>query len=87
MSAIHEPLKQLRQRTQAELLNDILPFWAKNAFDEKGWMTGVLAHDLRRFDDVQRHVVLCSRILWTFSWWSTTTNWICRYGILFPPST
>lgn len=67
MSAIHEPLKQLRQRTQAELLNDILPFWAKNAFDEKGWMTGVLAHDLRRFDDVQRHVVLCSRILWTFS--------------------
>lgn len=61
-------LAALRQQASNELQNDILPFWARNAFDPKtGNLIGVLAHDLRYFDEGPRHVVLCSRILWTFA--------------------
>jgi mannobiose 2-epimerase len=61
-------LQELRRRAEAELTEDILPFWARNAFDPaSGRLAGVVANDLRRFDDVPRHAVLCARILWTFA--------------------
>jgi mannobiose 2-epimerase len=61
-------LPDLRARATRELTGNILPFWARHAFDPAtGNLIGRLAHDLRSFDDAPRHVVLCSRILWTFA--------------------
>ncbi len=61
-------IQKLRLRAEAELNGDILPFWAKHAFDPAtGRMAGVVTNDLRKFDDVPRHVVLCARILWTYA--------------------
>jgi mannobiose 2-epimerase len=61
-------LSELRRRARAELTLDILPFWVRHAFDQRtGGLSGVVTYDLRRFDDVPRHVVLCARILWTFA--------------------
>lgn len=61
-------LPGLRRRAEAELTENILPFWTRHAFEPaSGKLAGVLTNDLRRFDDVPRHVVLCARILWTFA--------------------
>ena len=60
-------LSELRRRMQADLDNNILLFWAQRAFKPDGNLVGVITHDLREFDDVPRHVVLCARILWTFA--------------------
>ena len=60
-------LAELRARAEAELTQDILPFWTRHAFEPDGRLVGVVAHDLRRFDDAPRHVVLCARMLWTFA--------------------
>ena len=60
-------LPELRRRAEAELVQDILPFWVRHAFDPAtGYLTGVLTNDLRRIDDVPRHVVICGRLLWTY---------------------
>lgn len=61
-------LAALRQHAEQELLEGILPFWARHAFDERtGNLIGRLTYDLRRYDDAPRHAVLCARILWAFS--------------------
>ncbi len=61
-------LAELRQRAEAELTQDILPFWTRHAFDPvTGGLVGLVANDLRRFDDVPRHAVICARLLWTFA--------------------
>lgn len=60
-------LSELRQRAENELLQDILPFWAKHAFEPNGNLVGVVTNQLQRHSGVPRHVVLCSRILWTFA--------------------
>ena len=61
-------LSELRRRAEAELIQDILPFWVRHAFDPAtGYLAGVVTTDLRRFDEVPRHVVLCARLLWTFA--------------------
>ncbi len=61
-------LSDLRQRAETELKEDILPFWVRHAFDPvTGRLTGVISNDLRRFDDVPRHAVICARLLWTFA--------------------
>lgn len=53
---------------EAELTQNILPFWVRYAFDPaSGGLSGVVTNDLRRFDDVPRHVVICARLLWTFA--------------------
>ena len=58
----------LHRRARAELTQNILPFWARHAFGPpNGRLAGVVTNDLRRFDEVPRHVVLCARILWTFA--------------------
>lgn len=61
------PLSELRRRMQADLNHNILPFWARHAFKPDGNLVGVVTHDLREFDDVPRHVVLCARTLWTYA--------------------
>jgi mannobiose 2-epimerase len=61
-------LSELRRRAEAELIQDILPFWVRHAFDPAtGYLAGIVTNDLRRFDEVPRHVVLCARLLWTFA--------------------
>lgn len=68
MAQLQQALSELRLRAERELKQDILPFWADRAFDPNtGRLAGVVAHDLRTFDDVPRHAVLCARILWTFA--------------------
>ena len=61
-------LSELRRRAEAELTQDILPFWVRHAFDPAtGRLAGIVTNDLRRFDDVPRHVVICARLLWTYA--------------------
>ncbi|MFA5058002.1 MAG: AGE family epimerase/isomerase [Opitutaceae bacterium] len=61
-------LSELRRHAEQELTEDILPFWVRHAFDPvTGRLAGVVANDLRRFDDGPRHAVICARILWTFA--------------------
>jgi mannobiose 2-epimerase len=71
MTGMQQPelsLSELRRRAEAELTQDILPFWRRHAFDPvTGRLSGVVANDLRRFDDVPRHAVLCARLLWTYA--------------------
>ncbi len=67
MANIASSLSELRRRTEADLNRNILPFWAERAFKPDGNLVGLVTHDLREFDDVPRHVVLCARILWTFA--------------------
>lgn len=67
MATPPDSLGALRRRAQADLLHNILPFWARHAFKPDGNLVGIVTHDLREYDDVPRHVVLCARILWTFA--------------------
>jgi len=67
MQTTCDSLQALRKQARQELTGDILPFWAQRAFDAKGRLTGVVSHDLRSFDEVPRHAVLCARLLWTFA--------------------
>ncbi len=63
-----QSLAELRQRAEQELTQDILPFWARHAFEPAtGNLVGVVTNDLRRLSGMPRHVVLCARILWTFA--------------------
>jgi len=59
-------LAALRVAADAELHDNILPFWEERAFTGD-WIVGVVTDDLDVVDDVPRHSVLVSRILWTFS--------------------
>jgi len=61
-------LSELRRRAEHELTTDILPFWARRAFEpDTGNLVGVVTNDLRTLSSGPRHVVLCARILWTFA--------------------
>ncbi|MBK9713937.1 MAG: AGE family epimerase/isomerase [Kouleothrix sp.] len=58
----------LRQRIEAELQGNILPFWIEHAVDaDSGGFYGALTNDLRVLNDVPRSAVLCARILWTYA--------------------
>jgi mannobiose 2-epimerase len=51
-----------------ELRMNILPFWLTHMVDrERGGFYGALTNDLQRRDEVERSLVLCARVLWTFS--------------------
>ena len=57
-----------RQRVEAELKQNILPFWMKHAPDEEhGGFVGAIENDLTVRTGVPKGVILNSRILWTFS--------------------
>ena len=60
-------LAELRRRMEADLFQNILPFWSRHAFKPDGTLVGIVTNDLRVFDDVPRHAVLCARILWTYA--------------------
>ena len=62
------PLHDLRQKVEAELLTDILPFWLKYAIDnEYGGFRGRIANDLTIDPRADKGLILNARILWTFS--------------------
>jgi mannobiose 2-epimerase len=62
------PLHDLRQRVEAELLTDILPFWLQYAIDDEyGGFRGRIANDLTIDPHADKGLILNARILWTFS--------------------
>jgi cellobiose epimerase len=61
-------LTTLARQMEQELRQDILPFWLKYPADrEKGGFYGAITNDLQINDEVERSLVLCARVLWTFS--------------------
>jgi mannobiose 2-epimerase len=55
-------------RVEAELKNDILPFWLQHTRDrQRGGFYGEISNDLAVKKDAPRGALLTSRILWTFS--------------------
>jgi mannobiose 2-epimerase len=59
---------ELRQRVEAELTNNILPFWLKYAIDEEyGGFRGQISNDLTIDPHAAKGLILNARILWTFS--------------------
>jgi mannobiose 2-epimerase len=61
-------MHDLRQKVEAELLSDILPFWLKYAIDDEyGGFRGQIANDLTIDPHAAKGVILNARILWTFS--------------------
>jgi mannobiose 2-epimerase len=58
----------LRRRVEAELREDILPFWMRHSPDhERGGFHGAITNDLRVEPDAPKGIILNARILWTFS--------------------
>jgi cellobiose epimerase len=61
-------LQQLSLFMERELLENILPFWLKHTIDTRnGGFYGAVHNDLTIDDSVERSLVLCARMLWTFS--------------------
>ena len=61
-------MEDLRQRAEAELRSNILPFWLRHAIDEEyGGFRGQIANDLTIDPRAAKALVLNARILWTFS--------------------
>jgi phosphoglucosamine mutase len=61
-------MTDLRQRIEAELRGNILPFWITYTLDEEhGGFYGALTNDLVVHNDAPRSAVLTARILWTYS--------------------
>jgi mannobiose 2-epimerase len=61
-------MTDLRQRIEAELRGNILPFWITHTPDEEhGGFYGALTNDLVVNNDAPRSAVLTARILWTYS--------------------
>jgi mannobiose 2-epimerase len=67
--AIDAPaLRASASRIEAELRQDILPFWMKHAPDRQhGGFFGEISNDLTVQPDAQRGGLLTTRVLWTFS--------------------
>ena len=58
----------LRERVEAELRTNILPFWLEHAIDEQyGGFRGQIANDLTIDPFAPKGLILNARILWTFS--------------------
>ena len=61
-------MQDLRQKVEAELLSDILPFWLKYSIDDEfGGFRGQISNDLTIAPHAAKGLILNSRILWTFS--------------------
>jgi len=61
-------MQDLRQKVEAELLADILPFWLEHAVDEEhGGFRGRIANDLTVDPRADKGLILNVRILWTFA--------------------
>ncbi len=60
--------QMLATNAERELRGNILPFWLKNARDEKhGGFHAFIGEDMSVRDDLSRGALLTSRILWAFS--------------------
>jgi mannobiose 2-epimerase len=58
----------LRQRIEADLRGNILPFWMRHAVNRQaGTFYGALANDLMVDPTAERGALLTSRILWTYA--------------------
>ena len=61
-------MDDLRQRVEAELCSNILPFWLKYTIDEEfGGFRGRISNDLTIDPHAAKGLILNARILWTFS--------------------
>lgn len=61
-------LASLASRLQAELTDNILPFWMTHVPDRaNGGFHGAVTNDLFPVLEAPRSAILCARILWTFS--------------------
>jgi mannobiose 2-epimerase len=61
-------VQDLRQKAEAELLSNILPFWLNNSIDDDhGGFRGQIANDLTFDPHAVKGLILNARILWTFS--------------------
>jgi len=61
-------VQELRQKAEAELRSNILPFWLKYAIDEEyGGFRGQIANDLTIDPRADKGLILNARILWTFA--------------------
>jgi len=61
-------MQDLRQKVEAELLSDILPFWLKYSIDDEfGGFRGQISNDLTIDPHAAKGLILNARILWTFS--------------------
>lgn len=62
------PLETYRTRIEAELRENILPFWMANSLDEvHGGFYGEVSNDLTVDRDAPKGALLTARILWTFA--------------------
>lgn len=58
----------LSAQMQQELRQNILPFWLNKTRDlDNGGFYGALTNDCQIHNEVERSLVLCARVLWTFS--------------------
>ncbi len=61
-------LRAYMQRAEAELRENILPFWIKHAVDgERGGFYGEISHELQVREEAPRGALLTARILWTYA--------------------
>jgi len=61
-------VNDLRQKVEAELRSNILPFWLKYTIDEEhGGFRGQISNDLIIDPHAAKGLILNARILWTFS--------------------
>jgi cellobiose epimerase len=57
----------LKNRMEKELRGNILPFWIKHTVDPNGGFYGSVSNSLFIDNYVERSLVLCARLLWTYS--------------------
>jgi mannobiose 2-epimerase len=61
-------VQELRQKVEAELRSDILPFWLKYSIDEEhSGFRGRIANDFTIDPRAAKGLILNARILWTFA--------------------
>lgn len=60
--------REMRRKAKEELTQNILPFWMKHVPDERnGGFYGKINNEMMVDSDAPNGLVLCARILWTFS--------------------
>lgn len=63
-----ENLKTYIHKAEAELRENILPFWMRHAVDREGWgFHGEISNDLVIKPQAERGALLAARILWTYA--------------------
>jgi cellobiose epimerase len=64
---VPEYASNLKQRMERELRENILPFWINHTVDPGGGFYGAVSNDLVIDNSTPRSLVLCARLLWTYS--------------------